>query len=162
MRHGIFIIGIMIIASLLGGCIASDTGGQASQAPTATQTPVPSATAPAPTPTYTPTATVPAEATPVPSLSAAEQAYGLQFTVLRTGSYTVQIDLASMGRANSIRGFRVIEPALADYSQFPANDTSISPPWTIIITDRNLTGTVHLVVNSSVNGHDQTVIDRMI
>jgi hypothetical protein len=69
--------------------------------------------------------------------------------------------MTGMGGATSVWGFHVTRPYITSYIVIPAN-VPLSVSETIEINDPNLTGTVHFVANSSVNGHEQVVLDTMI
>jgi hypothetical protein len=84
-----------------------------------------------------------------------------RFSVTRTGPTTVQVNLISFGGVTTLKGFYVKSPVITQQEVVQIGDP-LGESWTAIITDPNLTGTVHFVASSWVNGNYAVVIDTTI
>jgi hypothetical protein len=84
-----------------------------------------------------------------------------RFTVTRTGPTTVQVNLVSFGGVTTLKGFYVKSPVITQ-QEVELIGNPLGENWVATITDPNLTGTVHFVASSWVNGKYAVVIDTMI
>lgn len=84
-----------------------------------------------------------------------------RFSVVRTNSTTVVVHLEGFGGVRSLKGFYVKSPVITTQEVVPV-DTPLGEGETIEITDPNLTGTVHFVASSWVNGNYAVVVDTMV
>ncbi len=84
-----------------------------------------------------------------------------RFSVARTNSTTVVVHLDGFGGVRSLKGFYVKSPVITTQEVVPV-DTPLGEGETIEITDPNLTGSVHFVASSWVNGNYAVVVDTMV
>lgn len=83
------------------------------------------------------------------------------FDVTRINATTIIFTMENMGGANSVQGFYIQQPSIANPTVV-APDSTISVGQTITVTDPGLSGSINLVATSLVDGNTMVVVDRHV